>query len=342
MDSGFGVSLAWDTPLLEGYAYTFLRNYSPAPSVNTFFGLINPSIITHILRGNYDGIIIHGYTSFTTFLAYFAALFSKTPIFFRGETIVRTSPSSIKNIIKKCFFSLFFSRIQAMFYIGEESKAFYRHYNIPEEKLFFTPYAVDNEYFQQHMRELPSRETLKQELYATDLPVVLYVAKLIDRKRPMDALKAFQSIQRRAFLVFVGDGPLRSEMEKFISAHSISNVAITGFINQSGLPRYYASADIFVLPSSYESFGLVINEAMCFGLPIIATDRVASVRDLVKENGVIFSVGDIPALTSSLQQLLDDPERRVRMGNRSLEIIAQWNYTACIQGILSALTISHE
>jgi glycosyltransferase involved in cell wall biosynthesis len=198
---------------------------------------------------------------------------------------------------------------------------------------------VDNDFFFQQRDTLCIQKSeLKRELgIAPETPVILYVAKLIPRKRPLDLLRAFEGLEPRAALVFVGEGVLRGELDAYAHAKQIADVGFVGFKNQTELPRYYAMADIFVLPSAYEPWGLVINEAMCFGLPIITTDGVAAAYDLVKENGFIYPIGDVTALRSRLQELILDPERRARMGRKSLEIISGWNYDADVQGILHAL-----
>jgi glycosyltransferase involved in cell wall biosynthesis len=116
-------------------------------------------------------------------------------------------------------------------------------------------------------------------------------------------------------------------------------VVITGFVNQSGMGRYYAAADVLVLPSSHEPWGLVLNEGMCFGLPVIASDAVGAAPDLVRsgENGFVYPVGDVTALAAALRRLLADPAGRAAMGARSREIVGRFSYDADVDGILAAL-----
>jgi len=98
-------------------------------------------------------------------------------------------------------------------------------------------------------------------------------------------------------------------------------------------------AGVFVLPSTNEPWGLIINEAMNFGLPIITTNQVGAAPDLVRhgENGFIYHVGDVEKLGDRLLELLSDKENRMRMGQKSLDIISKWSYEEDIEGILSAL-----
>src|SRR5208283_4321544 len=103
-----------------------------------------------------------------------------------------------------------------------------------------------------------------------DRPTIVYAAKFTRRKRPLDLLEAARRLNKRTTQAFtvamIGSGELEQELRKFCSAHLLDNVVFTGFVNQSELPRLYAAADIFVLPSEQEPWGLAVNEAMCASL----------------------------------------------------------------------------
>ena len=135
---------------------------------------------------------------------------------------------------------------------------------------------------------------------------------MIPRKRPFDLLRAYEKIQERmnAALVFVGDGIERSFLESYTKNNNLKNVYFTGFKNQTELPYYFAIADVFVLPSGDEPWGLIINEAMNSGLPIITTEAVGAVPDLVKDgiNGFIYPVGDIEKLVNCLSGVMEQSE----------------------------------
>src|SRR5581483_3191529 len=119
----------------------------------------------------------------------------------------------------------------------------------------------------------------------------------------------------------------------------LAQVVLTGFVNQGQIADYYAAADVLVLPSGHEPWGLVLNEAMCFGLPVIASDAVGAAPDLVRpgENGWTYPVGDVDALARALEAAVEDPARRSAMGRRSRAIVAGYSYDADVAGILDAL-----
>lgn len=344
-DTEFGKKIKWDIPLLEGYNYKFLKNYSLKPSSN-FWGRINPNIIKELI--NYNTLLVFGWNSFTNWLAFITAFIFKIPVLLQGEAPFNQEllKPKWKIRIKKIILGWLFRRISAFLYIGEENKKFYQYYGVPDKKLFSCPYAVDNERFIKQAKS-EKREANRKELGIKDRDVViLFVGKLIEKKRPMDLLKAYQLITHNSqlktqiALLFVGDGTLRPELEKYVKEHNLKNVHFVGFKNQTKLPQYYALADIFVLPSGIgETWGLVVNEAMCFGLPIIVSNVVGCGLDLVKnnENGFIFPLGNIEKLTAYLKDLVIDEEKRKKFGEKSFEIIQNYIHERDIEGILKAL-----
>jgi glycosyltransferase involved in cell wall biosynthesis len=152
-------------------------------------------------------------------------------------------------------------------------------------------------------------------------------------------IEAVSRLSAPVAILFVGDGPLRSHLEAEARRRALTYARFVGFQNQTALARYYAAADVFVFPSAYEPYGLAVNEAMCIGLPILTTPAVAAASDLVREgeNGFLFEVGDVKKLAARLNQVITDPELCQTMGRRSREMIRNWNYEACVEGVLQAL-----
>jgi glycosyltransferase involved in cell wall biosynthesis len=132
-------------------------------------------------------------------------------------------------------------------------------------------------------------------------------------KRPLDLLRAFsEAAVERSILVFAGDGPERCRLqEEAAKLDVLQRVRFLGFVNQSQLPAVYSSADVMVLPSDYEPFAVVVNEAMCCGCPVVASDRVGAARDLVAPlgPGFVFPVGGVAALARILRSAFSDREK---------------------------------
>jgi glycosyltransferase involved in cell wall biosynthesis len=167
---------------------------------------------------------------------------------------------------------------------------------------------------------------------------VLYLSKVNQDKGALELLSAFQACQTKAILVYVGSGQLFNELQETVKHRMVKNVFIFGFQNLSQVPKFYSIADIFVIFSRQEAWGLVINEAMCFGLPVISTNTVMAAYDLLRngENGFIIDWGDIAALRDSMLRLIGDQALRQAMGERSLKRIAQWNNDLAVAGFLRA------
>ena len=347
-DKQFGRKIVWDLSLLDGYNYKFLNNFSLRSS-SDFWGQINPGIIVELIKNHPDALLVYGWNSFTNWLVFTASFIRKIPVFLHSENPLNQEllKSKWKIKIKKIILGALFKFISAFLYIGEENKKFYQYYGVPEKKLFFVPYAVDNSRFIAVNKELRIKnyELRKKAGIGKSDVVILFVGKLIEKKRPMDLLKAYHQliIHNSKFIIhllFVGDGALRSELENYIKEHNLKNVHFTGFKNQTELPKYYAMADIFVLPSGVgETWGLVVNEAMCFSLPVIISDIVGCGKDLVKneKNGYIFPVGDVKKIAEHLADLIKNPKRRKLFGEKSLNIIKNYNHDRDIDGILKTL-----
>jgi glycosyltransferase involved in cell wall biosynthesis len=203
------------------------------------------------------------------------------------------------------------------------------------QQLVFTPYCVDNKRFSNIALTVSKSSARKKLQLPTDKKIILFSGKYIDKKNPMHLLQAVQLLQRLdIFTVFVGDGELRTIMEKFIANHRLEQqVSFTGFINQSLIPYYYAGADVFVMCSGIgETWGLSVNEAMNFGLPIVISDTCGSAYDLVKDNGYVFSTGDITALADGIRKVLDASENvYLNMQQKSKAIIEGYSYEIVIE-----------
>jgi glycosyltransferase involved in cell wall biosynthesis len=199
---------------------------------------------------------------------------------------------------------------------------------------------VDNTYFQsQAKRWQAERESTRLELGVDENSfLVAFAGKLIPRKDPFTLLKAVGSLQLPMSILWIGEGELRGELEqRSIDLHH-RNVFV-GFQNQSQIGRYYAAADALVLPSLSETWGLVVNEAMNFGLPVIVSDKVGCAPDLVipGKTGFIFPAGDHVALAGCLEALAIDPDLRYEMGQLAIEKVSEYSVELAAEGIIEAV-----
>jgi glycosyltransferase involved in cell wall biosynthesis len=159
----------------------------------------------------------------------------------------------------------------------------------------------------------------------------------------MDLLEAFARANiPDSYLVFAGDGPERSNLEGRATELGLAErVRFLGFLNQSQLPATYCAADLVVLPSKFEPFGLVVNEAMLCGLPVAISDRVGARFDLVRpnENGYVFPVGDVEALVGILKEILPDTARRASMGAAARQRMETWSPREYVDSVVRAVNL---
>jgi glycosyltransferase involved in cell wall biosynthesis len=172
-------------------------------------------------------------------------------------------------------------------------------------------------------------------------PVILFVGKLQPKKQPGMLLEAFRRVRElyRCTLMLVGTGELEDQLRRSVASQSIPDVIFTGFLNRSEISQAYVAADLLVLPSSLnETWGMVVNEAMNFGLPVIASDMVGCVPDLVQNgnNGYVFDHRELQELTDVLAKLVTDRDLRIRLGKRSLDRITQWSPRMAAEGLVEA------
>ena len=344
-DPEFRVKVEWDIPVLEGYNSVFLKNIAWKPSSARPWGEINPGIIRAISKGKYDAVIFFGWNFVTSWLGFITCLSTGTPFFLRGENPWSHEERKPwwKKLLKKAVLKPLFRAASGLLYIGKENLSFYKNYGVKRQKLFFVPYMADNARFISAAKELlPWKDELKEELglKGGDL-VFLTVGKLIHKKRPLDLLEAYARLTgKNKALVYMGDGELREEIERRVRERNIPNVIITGFKNQTEMPRVYAAADAFVLPSGIgETWGLVVNEAMCFNLPLVLSSSVGCGADLLREgkNGLLFKTGDIEGLSHALAELMHNAAERKLFGKRSLEIIEDYSFEQGVRGVKAAI-----
>jgi len=344
VDKQFGVKFTWDIPLLEGYSSTFIKNRSWNPSIfKGFWGLFNPGIIRELWNLPKGMVIISGWHFSSYILTYlFATLFGHmVAIRCEAPGYKEQNRNGLKNMIRHYLIGsiLLKKLVDIYLYLGNQSREFYRHFKVEESRMVFSPYSIDNDRFKRSISSLSkSHERRKLDMEVSEF-IILFTGKFISVKRPLDLIRAFHALEiPNKRLVLVGEGNLKGEMLDYISTHRVERVHFAGFINQSELPKYYCIADVLVLCSQTETWGLSVNEAMACGLPVIGSEGVGCSDDLIQNgrNGYVFPVGNIEALTKSLYKIALDKVDRARMGMESIKIINGYSLDKTAEGIVVA------
>ncbi len=342
----FRTMIKWDVPLLEGYDFEFLP--ALANRQITTVRPLNFGIGRRLSQGAFDVLWVHGYTRPNNIHAILVAKRLGIKVMVRDEAnAVHARRGGPREAARRILY-VFLKRIADVFLaIGTLNHDYYRQIGVPEDRIFLVPYAVDNSFFRRMDNGAArSRDRLRHELGLTPgRRVILFCGRLTPRKDPLVLLDAYRLLSTDGrsepdpYLLFIGEGELRAPIEKVAADLGWRSIRVLGFKNQTELPDLYDVCDLFVLPSTYDTWGLVVNEVMNAGKPVIVSDRVGCGPDLVRRdfNGAIFPAGNARALADAISAIVGDKETVRRMGAGSRSIIDKWSFNEDLAGIRAAL-----
>jgi glycosyltransferase involved in cell wall biosynthesis len=340
LDRDFGVQIAWDVDLLSGYENTFLSRDAVletprAMRIDDVQGLLD--------RERPDWVMIAGYTHGFELQLVRECQRRAIPVLMRGEfSDLSFGPRPlVKRVVRQLYLRWFYGHIARFAVIGKGARAHLQAHGQGRKPMAFSPYSVDHSLIDAQKLG-SSREQARGELGIPDDRFMLLLSgKLIPRKDPLFVLRTLEHLaaRERVGLIAIGDGQLRDEFcargrqmlaDRFISP---------GFVNQSQLGRYFLAADALVLPSRYETWGLVVNEAMRHELPVVVSSQVGCAEDLVDEGqtGYRYRIDDEVELASKLSKLIEDPARSREMGQNAYRRTHLYSIEASAAGVLELL-----
>jgi glycosyltransferase involved in cell wall biosynthesis len=344
-DPGFGRAINWDIDLLDEYPHEFLNTKLKLGSgthqaINWLTGIYGA-----LKEQKYNCILIPGYRPIFETHGFLAARKLKIPIICRPEGYdVSPPPKSydIKSHLRNFYLKTFYSRIGAYCSIGTKSRQHFMAHGGNSDLVFEAPYCVDNNFFHKSYENgLLSRKQWRKDFGIAEAQVVvLFAGKLIQRKNPLLLVQAIRAASQGSKIVslWVGSGHLESEIQSQLNEIPNHKSIMVGFKNQNEISKYYSMADIHCLPSHKETWGLVVNETMNFGLPQITTSTMGCSPDLVLNKGTGFQIQNnaLDELAASLKKLTLDNALRHQMGRNAVDRIAEFNPTAAAEGIAAA------
>ena len=315
LDPDFGVSFAWDVPADAGFPHAFVSR-APLEQLSCLSSAL--PLAWRAARGisawQPDQVLIFAYTPIFISLSTLLLKIQGQTLLLRADGTDRAFPRSwLKSSIKDAVLRLWYRQFRHVFPIGGDSDRHFARLGVATSRRHPVPYAVDVDFFaQQHQNWSPQRLSLRRELGIgpTDL-VLLWSAKMTPVKAPfllVEALAALpEAVRRRFWFVAMGDGPLRQSFEAQLKGLLPGRTRFLGFCNQSEIGRGYAMADALVFPSTQgETWGLVVNEALQFGLAVITSDHPGCVADLlasersIPSGSAVFPSGDPSAFANAL------------------------------------------
>jgi len=237
----------------------------------------------------------------------------------------------------------FLSRCSGFVVPGRSAAEYLRAHKIREELIFVAPNAVDNEFFATAALEARQDEEMHRTELALPERYFLFVGRLVREKGVFELLSAYakldQAIREHVGLVLAGDGGERAQLEAFASTISSGRIKFAGFAQRKQLSSYYAFAEALVLPTYTDPWGLVVNEAMASGLPVIVSNVAGCAADLVRENwnGLLTLPRDELSLAAAMAKIAGQPELRNIMSANSSRRISHYSPEAWSLGIVRAV-----
>ena len=340
--AGFGVEFDWDVPLLTGYPNSFLRNVANPPGRGRFGGFDTPEIQEIIRRGRYDAILVNGWHYKSAWQAIWACRQSKVKVMVRGDSHLHIPRSLPLRIAKSFAYPCFIPRFDACLAVGQWSREYFLHYGASPDRVFLVPHAIDTERMDADSQSLQIDRPELRKRWALDesSTVFIFAGKFTEIKRPMDFVRAINEAAQSAVVqgLMVGDGLMRGVCEDFARNHGVP-ITFAGFLNQSEIVKAYVAADVLVLPSAGETWGMVVNEAMGCKRPCIISDRVGCGPDLIRngENGAIFHQGDVHALAALMIEMARQPAQLAIMGTQAQERVRKYSVGTAVEGVIQSL-----
>lgn len=311
----------WDVEPSHGIKEVFLRGFQLG-SLH-----INPGVLKVILQ-DFDIFFVggYGYPSVIISIILLKCLRKPWVMIVDGVSPLKLNRNNfvIENIKK-----LLIRGANAYFANGTVGCELLGKYGVNPKKIFNQYMTVDIDYFMEKDTDSLKFRSLIRAKHdiSENSTVIMYSGRLVKHKGVQDLITAVRNLKNKEFdvtLLIVGEGEFKDELMKF-SQEIFPETIFTGHVDPKKLYKYYYAADVFVLPTYDDPWGLVVNEAMACGLPIIVTDAAGSSIDLVKDNGIIFKNGDIDELSSAIGYLIEH-NVLIRYGKNSRKIIKNWTY----------------
>jgi glycosyltransferase involved in cell wall biosynthesis len=324
-------------------AGNFCHTYVPGWQLTPRLRLV-PALVAKLWRGNYDVFVkcING--RFAVAATYFIARLRRRPfVLWTGIWMTLKTP------FHRLAFPItlwIYQHADAIVVYGEHVKRYLMDLNIAPEKIFVAAHAVDNSAYNRPI-SAEEKASLRHDLQVGNRKVVLYLGRLEETKGLHFLIHAFAELNRDdTVLILAGAGSLRHNLEALVQEEGLAQkTRCVGYVSPESAILYYAIADLLVLPSitmptGKEPWGLVVNEAMNQGLPVVATNAVgAAAGGLVQSgvNGFVVPERDSAALAHAIGKILSDSALREKMSWNARRIIGKWDNERMVRGFRNAI-----
>ncbi|MDY6934521.1 MAG: glycosyltransferase [Spirochaetota bacterium] len=318
--------------ILKGYQLSFFGS-------DLFTYHFNPSIIYKLIKQKPD-IIIGMYSSFADHMGWLYSKFrrkTKNIIWLSNTVFERSLKRKIFTFVKK----IIIKTSDAFIAYGTKAKEYGIELGAHEESIFYAFNSIDNDkYFK--IKQNLNKEDIRKKYKLTNNIIICFCGRLVPLKGVDYLIEAYQILQekhRDISLAIIGDGPLLNELKSKCINEKIEGVLFFGNRSTEEICEILYASSIFVLPSWREVWGLVLNEAMIFELPIISTDKVGGSYDLIKNglNGFIVESKSSVAIAEKINIIISNKGLITKMGKESLKLIKHINIENEAMGIINSI-----
>lgn len=300
--------------------------------------LLNRGLTSVLEAASPDVIVCGGYNYVSSWQALRWAKHKRVPFLLWSESTAvdqRKRISVIESLKRK-----FVENCDAFVVPGKSARHYLIGFGVDSQKIFTAPNAVDTALFSRlRSLEADTRIRLRAQ-FGLPERYFLFVGRLVREKGVLDLLDAYQqmpdTLRTEVGLVLAGDGPMRPELETRAREIYPGSVHFPGFVHREDLPAYYTLAECFVLPTHSDPWGLVVNEAMACGLPVICTRVAGCAADLVCANGRSIPPGNIDELAHAMEELARNVVLRKAMGDQSRDMIETYSPETWAAGMAQA------
>lgn len=323
-------------------------SYQVLPSWRARLGnhtvLLNRGLAAALRAASPEVIVCGGYSYLASWQTLWWARKKNRPLLLWSESNARDmrSHNTVVEFVKRRFVKSCYGFVVP----GRSSLDYLRQLGVRSQPIFTAPNAVDNELFSRLAASARQNGGGVRSRYGLPDRFFLYVGRLVPNKGVFELLAAYEALEdclrEQIGLVFVGDGAARSELLERANKVRPGRIQSLGFVHRDQLPGFYALAEALVFPTHSDPWGLVVNEAMACGLPVISTDVAGCAADLVEDgcNGFVIPARQVSPLAHAMHKLATQPELRAQMSSRSWHRIQAYSPASWAEGMAEAVNRS--
>lgn len=306
-----------------------------------FSYIINPTVPLELVRSRCDLVIISGWLDFACQAAFFTSKAWGKPNILWAESTIHEA--SWRRSVSLPLVKLMVRGADACVASGTRSSQYLISLGAPSDKVFVAINTVDIDHFRSgSLLSAAERAALRRAFGVEGRKVILYSGRLTELKGVEYLLQAYWRLREEYAdlgLLIVGYGPEERSLKRLCVEQGIEDVHFVGHVDMEAMPKYYAISDLYVFPSLRDVWGMVINEAMACGLPVITTNKVGASADLIEHgvNGYVVEAGDPIALLEAMRRLVADPLLRGRMAENSRKRIRDFGLDQSVDGFRLAI-----